>query len=100
MNIVALVLLILSIALIVYTYIGYPALLYVLSRLFGHPVRSAEITPRLSIIIAAYNEESDIARKLDETLALDYPKDRLEIVVASDCSTDGTDDIVRRYAGQ
>jgi cellulose synthase/poly-beta-1,6-N-acetylglucosamine synthase-like glycosyltransferase len=100
MNLIALVLFILSVTLIVYTYIGYPALLYVLSRLFGHPVRSAEITPRLSIIIAAYNEESDIARKLDETLALDYPKDRLEIVVASDCSTDGTDDIVRGYAGQ
>ena len=98
MNIVALVLFIISATLIVYTYIGYPALLYVLSRLFGHPIRKAAITPRLSIIIAAYNEESDIARKLDETLALDYPKDKLEIVVASDCSTDRTDEIVQSYA--
>jgi cellulose synthase/poly-beta-1,6-N-acetylglucosamine synthase-like glycosyltransferase len=98
MNVVALALFIISVTLIVYTYVGYPALLYVLSRLFGHPVRGAEITPRLSIIIAAYNEESDIARKLDETLALDYPKDKLEIVVASDCSTDRTDEIVRGYA--
>jgi cellulose synthase/poly-beta-1,6-N-acetylglucosamine synthase-like glycosyltransferase len=100
MNLLALVFLIISAALIVYTYIGYPALLCALSRLFGRPVRKADITPRLSIIIAAYNEESDIARKLDETLALDYPKERLEIVVASDCSTDGTDEIVRAYAAR
>jgi cellulose synthase/poly-beta-1,6-N-acetylglucosamine synthase-like glycosyltransferase len=98
MNLLALILLILSVALIVYTYVGYPALLWVLSRLFGRPHRKAEITPRLSIIIAAYNEAGDIARKLDETLALDYPKERLEIVVASDCSTDGTDEIVSGYA--
>jgi cellulose synthase/poly-beta-1,6-N-acetylglucosamine synthase-like glycosyltransferase len=98
MNTVAGILFIISIAGIVYTYIGYPALLYLLSRWFGQPVRTADITPSLSIIIAAYNEEKDLARKLDETLALDYPKDKLEIVVASDCSTDRTDDIVRGYA--
>jgi cellulose synthase/poly-beta-1,6-N-acetylglucosamine synthase-like glycosyltransferase len=100
MNITALILLILSITLIVYTYIGYPALLYVLSHLFARPVRKADITPKLSIIIAAYNEEAGIAQKLDETLALDYPKERLEIVVASDCSIDGTDEIVRSYGKQ
>jgi cellulose synthase/poly-beta-1,6-N-acetylglucosamine synthase-like glycosyltransferase len=100
MNLVALVLFIISVTLIVYTYIGYPALLWALSRLFGRPLRKAAITPKLSIIIAAYNEESDMARKLDETLALDYPKERLEIVVASDCSTDGTDEIVRAYGAQ
>lgn len=96
----ALIIFILSLALIVYTYIGYPVVLFVLSRLFGRPLRVAEITPKLSVIIAAYNEERDIARKLDETLALDYPKERLEIVVASDCSSDRTDDIVRGYASR
>lgn len=100
MSIVALIVFVVCVSLIVYTYVGYPALLYVVSRLFGHPVRAAAITPKLSIIIAAYNEESDIARKLDETLSLDYPKENLEIVVASDCSTDRTDEIVRGYAGR
>src|SRR5215211_6598983 len=100
MNFVALIVFIITLALIVYTYIGYPILLYVLSQLFGKRVRAAEIAPRLSIIIAAYNEERDIARKLDETLALDYPKEKLEIIVASDCSSDRTDDIVRSYAGR
>ncbi|MBI3652048.1 MAG: glycosyltransferase family 2 protein [Acidobacteria bacterium] len=98
MNTVALILFILALAGIVYTYIGYPVVLYMLSRWLGRPVRAADITPKLSVIIAAYNEAKDIARKLDETLALDYPQDKLEIVVASDCSTDGTDDIVRAYA--
>ena len=97
---VASVILIISLALIVYTYVGYPALVYLLSRAFGRGVKAAEITPKLSVIIAAYNEERDIARKIEETLALDYPKDKLEIIVASDCSTDRTDEIVRGFAGR
>jgi cellulose synthase/poly-beta-1,6-N-acetylglucosamine synthase-like glycosyltransferase len=100
MNILALTIFLTSLGLIAYTYVGYPAVLYVLARLFGQRTRKAEMTPRLSIIIAAYNEESDIARKLEETLALDYPKDKLEIIVASDCSADRTDEIVRGFAGQ
>ena len=87
-----------SIALLAYTYVGYSALVFLLSRVFARPVRSAEITPNVSVIIAAYNEERDIARKIENTLALDYPKEKLEIIVASDCSTDGTDEIVRGYA--
>src|SRR5205809_5463852 len=86
-----------SCALIAYTYAGYPALAYVLSRLFGRPVRRANITPKVSVIIAARNEERDIAAKIENALALDYPKDKLEIIVASDCSTDRTDQIVRSY---
>src|SRR5438093_80553 len=86
-----------SCALIAYTYAGYPALAYVLSRLFGRPVRRANITPKVSVIIAARNEERDIAAKIENALPLDYPKDKLEIIVASDCSTDRTDQIVRSY---
>ena len=97
MNVVALIVFLIALALIVYTYVGYPVLLYLLNHLFGKPVRAAEILPKLSIIIAAYNEESDMARKLDETLGLDYPKEKMEIIVASDCSSDRTDDIVRSY---
>ncbi len=86
-----------SVALLAYTYAGYSALVFLLSRVFARPVHRADITPNVSVIIAAYNEERDIARKIENTLALDYPKEKLEIIVASDCSTDATDEIVRGY---
>jgi len=86
-----------AIALMAFIYFGYPALMLALSFVFRRPVRRADITPRVSVIIAAYNEERDIEAKLKNTLALDYPRDRLEIIVASDCSTDRTDEIVRRF---
>src|SRR4029453_14545072 len=95
---VAEIIFIASVVVLVYTYIGYPALVYVLSLLFGRNVRTANVTPRVSVIIAARNEEHDIAAKLENTLALEYPNDRLEIIVASDCSTDQTDAIVRSFA--
>jgi len=85
-------------ALVAYAYAGYAALVYLLSRLFERPVRRADITPKVSVIIAAYNEERDIARKIANTLRLEYPKDKIEIIVASDCSTDRTDEIVSSYA--
>lgn len=89
-----------SVVIIGFTYIGYPALIFVLSLLFRRPVRRADILPRVSVIIAAYNEERDLAAKLENTLSLDYPRDHLEIIVASDCSTDGTDEIVRSFQAQ
>jgi cellulose synthase/poly-beta-1,6-N-acetylglucosamine synthase-like glycosyltransferase len=87
-----------SLAVVAYAYVGYPVLAYAMSRLFGRPVRRADITPSVSLIIAAYNEERDIAAKIENTLALDYPAEKLEIIVASDCSSDFTDEIVRDYA--
>ena len=60
-------------------------------------MKKARITPRVSFVIAAHNEEQRIAEKIENTLAQDYPADRMEIIVASDCSTDRTDDIVRRF---
>jgi cellulose synthase/poly-beta-1,6-N-acetylglucosamine synthase-like glycosyltransferase len=86
-----------SVLLIAYTYAGYPFLVFCLSRLLRRPVRQAEIWPRVSVIIAAYNEESDIAAKIENTLTLDYPKRKLEIIIASDCSSDRTDEIVRSF---
>lgn len=86
-----------SLILVAYTYVGYPALIFALSRIFGRPAMQARITPKVSLIIAAYNEERDIASKIENSLALDYPKEKLEIIVASDCSTDRTDEIVRQY---
>jgi cellulose synthase/poly-beta-1,6-N-acetylglucosamine synthase-like glycosyltransferase len=85
---------------LLYTYAGYPLLLVVMSRLRGRPVRSAAFTPEVSFVITAYNEERDLANKLENTLALDYPADRLDILVASDCSSDRTDEIARSFAGR
>jgi cellulose synthase/poly-beta-1,6-N-acetylglucosamine synthase-like glycosyltransferase len=83
-----------------YTYVGYPILLVVLSRLRPRLVRRNDGTPRVTVIITAYNEEQDLAAKLENTLALDYPQPCLEVMVASDCSSDRTDDIVREFSGR
>lgn len=87
------------VALVGYVYFGYPLLLLLLS----HGARSepdyAEVgQPRVTLLISAFNEADCIAEKLDNSLKLDYPKDLLEIVVISDASDDGTDEIVRGYA--
>src|SRR5215468_9985328 len=97
---IAQVVFIAAMAMIAFTYAGYPALMFALSLVFRRPVRREDITPRVSVIIAAYNEERDIEEKLKNTLALDYPSDRMEIIVASDCSTDRTDEIVRSFRAQ
>lgn len=83
-----------------YTYVGYPALVWALSRARPRPVRRAACEPEVTVIITAYNEERDLAAKLENTLALDYPADKLEIIVASDCSSDRTDEIVRSFAAR
>ncbi len=85
-------------ALIVYTYLLFPVLVWVRSWLRRHPYKMADITPHVSVIIAAHNEANSIGAKLDNLLALDYPPDYLEIIVASDGSTDETETIVRQYA--
>lgn len=85
-------------ALIVYTYVLFPALVFVRSWLWRRPYKTADITPDVSMIIAAHNEANSIGAKLDNLLALEYPRDHLEVVIASDGSTDGTEAIVRRYA--
>jgi GT2 family glycosyltransferase len=86
--------------LVLYTYVGYPVLVWALGRLLPRHVRRAEILPSVSIVIAAHNEERVIAAKLENALALDYPSERLEVIVGSDCSTDETDAIVRAYASR
>ena len=90
------------VALTLYVYFGYPAVLWVLCRFKSEqlgPVGDG-FEPTVSLIIAAYNEEQVIAQKLENSLALDYPRDRLEIIVVSDGSTDETAEIVRAYAAQ
>ena len=83
---------------IVYAYVGYGALMYVMSLFRCKPVDKREATPRVTLIIAAYNEEKGIRDKLENVLSLAYPDDRLEIMVGSDASTDQTDEIVASYA--
>jgi cellulose synthase/poly-beta-1,6-N-acetylglucosamine synthase-like glycosyltransferase len=87
-----------SAGVVAYTYAGYPLLIHLASRLKPRPVNAAPITPTVSVVVAARNEESNIGRKLDNLLAADYPADRLQIVVVSDGSTDRTDEIVRGYS--
>jgi cellulose synthase/poly-beta-1,6-N-acetylglucosamine synthase-like glycosyltransferase len=90
----------LSAAALFYTYAGYPLLLALVSALRSRAVRRGEVNPTVSIIITAYNEERDLAGKLENTLALDYPRELLEVIVASDCSTDRTDEIARGFFGR
>jgi cellulose synthase/poly-beta-1,6-N-acetylglucosamine synthase-like glycosyltransferase len=90
----------LSIGLILYTYLGYPILTLAISLFFNRSVRKVEIEPNVTFLITAYNEEKYIRKKLENTLDLDYPRDKLEIIVASDGSTDKTDEIVREFAGR
>jgi len=89
----------LMVFLVFYTYFGYTLMILFVSLFRNRKVaRDDSYTPFVTFLITAYNEERDLPQKLDNTLSLDYPADRLEIVVASDGSTDGTDAVVRRYA--
>lgn len=84
-------------ALLAYTHLGYPALLAVWARLRSRPVRRGEGLPTLSVLVVACDEASLIDARVRNLLALDYPCDRLEILVASDGSTDGTAERARAY---
>lgn len=88
-----------SIAWIAWTLVLYPLLAVGIGALvlrLRPPARGAR-TPKISFLISAYNEEKAIAEKLRQTLGLDYPPDALEVIVASDGSTDRTDEIVRSF---
>jgi glycosyltransferase involved in cell wall biosynthesis len=81
-----------------WTHAGYPAAAALAARVRPKRVRRAEITPSVTMIVPAYNEEAVIRRRLENLLALDYPPESLEIVVTSDGSDDGTDAIVEEVA--
>ena len=90
-----------STALLAYVIVGYPLLLQVIVRLRGaRPIRRSDRTPPVSFVISAYNEADVIRDKLENALALDYPAELLEILVVSDCSDDGTDELVRSFASR
>lgn len=84
----------------IYPYTIYPLLLAIASLGAPKSRRDDSFTPSVSVVIAAWNEEALIARRLDNLLASDYPSDRLEVIVASDGSTDDTNEIVANYAAR
>ena len=88
----------LSATVIVYTYLGYPLIIGLLARWRPRPIKGQDITPPVTLLIAAYNEQDCIAAKLENSLNLDYPGERLEIVVVADGSTDRTTEIVTAHA--
>jgi cellulose synthase/poly-beta-1,6-N-acetylglucosamine synthase-like glycosyltransferase len=85
----------LSLAALLYVYIGYPLLLVLISRFIRRRLPKQNYEPFLSILIAAYNEEAGIHKKLEQTLSLEYPREKMEVIVLSDGSTDRTDEIVQ-----
>jgi cellulose synthase/poly-beta-1,6-N-acetylglucosamine synthase-like glycosyltransferase len=96
------VILLLVLAFVFYTYVGYPALLKLLSLFRRYePVRPGDREwPPVSITVPAFNEDHQIAETLESLLALDYPEGKKQILIVSDASTDRTDEIVASYAGR
>lgn len=86
-----------SVALIVYTYAGFPFVTWVRFLLWRRPHQSQQVQPSISMLIAAHNEEQNIKEKITNVLALDYPREKLNVVVASDGSSDRTVEILKTF---
>jgi len=97
MSFVPIVLFWTSVAAIFYAYVGYPLLLMILPEHKSADSRNSDSRPKVTLIITAYNEVDKIEDKLRNALGLDYPSELLEIIVASDASSDGTDEKVRSF---
>lgn len=80
-----------------YTYVGYPCLLWLLARAWGRSWVSLDAVPGVTIVVAAHQEAQVIREKLVNFLEIDYPQDRLSLLVVSDASTDGTDEIIKDF---
>jgi cellulose synthase/poly-beta-1,6-N-acetylglucosamine synthase-like glycosyltransferase len=83
-----------AVCFLLYTYAGYPLWMYLRSRLQPHPQRQGSILPTVTIILAVHNGAGLLRQKIAHLLALDYPRERMEIEIVSDGSTDGTDNIL------
>src|SRR5919197_3059891 len=83
-----------SLGAIVWTHAGYPVTAAALARIRPRPVRKDDITPDVTVVVPAHNEATVIERRLDNLLGQDYPAERFSILVASDASSDGTDELV------
>ena len=89
----------LSLGALLWTHLLYPLAASLLARLRTRRVDARPIEPSVTVVVAAHNEESVIARRLENLLALDYPAERLELVVTSDASTDRTEEIAAGFPG-
>lgn len=85
-----------SLAVVIYAYAGYPLWLFVRRKWRSGTIQWAPITPSVSIIMAVRNEAARLPAKIENLAALEYPRERVEIIVVSDGSTDGTNDILKR----
>jgi cellulose synthase/poly-beta-1,6-N-acetylglucosamine synthase-like glycosyltransferase len=95
------ILIIVPVALVLYTYVGYPMLLRILARVApAKPASSDAHLPLVSVVVPAYNEEAQIRGAIEALIAQDYPADRRQILILSDASTDRTDEIVTEYSGR
>jgi poly-beta-1,6-N-acetyl-D-glucosamine synthase len=95
---ISLFIFILSSFLLAYIYVVYPVLIVLMAKLFRRPVEKKAVTPSVTIVIPTFNEEVVITEKIENTLHLDYPQDRLQILVCDDASEDHTAEIVKSYA--
>ncbi|MFL6274407.1 MAG: glycosyltransferase, partial [Blastocatellia bacterium] len=89
-----------SITAILYTYLGYPLLVWLVARCRRRAVNKAAATPHVSVIIACHNEARRIEARLRNLLDSDYPSQRLEIILISDGSTDLTAEVARRFVSE
>jgi len=86
-----------SFAAVFYVYVGYPILLFIWRLIVRKPVHKAAWEPFVSVVIAAHNEREHIDAKIRNCLDLDYPRDKVEVILSLDGPTDGTEDVARRY---
>ena len=96
--IITFLILVLSFSFLAYIYIGYPAIIFGLSKLLGQPVKKNVYFPNVTIVIPTFNEEGVIKEKIENTLSLIYPKEKLQILVCDDFSNDRTREIVKSFS--
>jgi poly-beta-1,6-N-acetyl-D-glucosamine synthase len=90
-----------SLAALFWTYFGYPILMYLRSKIAPNPIRKdPDLRPSITMLIPAYNEADVIRRKLENTVNIDYPKDKFEVLVIDDGSTDDTVKIIEEFASK
>jgi biofilm PGA synthesis N-glycosyltransferase PgaC len=89
-----------SLSCIGYVYVGYPLLLMLWRRVAQRPVHKRYREPSVSLIVAMHNERKNARRKIENCFELDYPADKLQVIVSLDAPTDGTDDVVREYVSR
>jgi poly-beta-1,6-N-acetyl-D-glucosamine synthase len=90
----------LSVALIIYTWALYPLILVFVTKFWSRPNKGGDVTAKVSVLVKCYNEAGQLAERIENLLALEYPRDRLEIWIGSDGSTDDTYEIACSYESQ